>query len=75
MVAGGRARRASSTSCSSAPSEHRAHDRTRFLRAKALAEQAVLASDVRHTVFAPSIVYAPGDAFLTLLLRMAMVCR
>ncbi|MBA3328548.1 MAG: NAD(P)H-binding protein [Solirubrobacterales bacterium] len=49
------------------------HNRTRYLRAKALAEQAVLASDVRHTVFAPSIIYAPGDAFLTLLHRMAMV--
>ena len=49
------------------------HDRTRYLRAKALAERAVLASDVRHTVFAPSLYYAPGDAFLTLLERMAMV--
>ncbi len=49
------------------------HDRTRFLRAKALAEQAVLASDVPHTVLAPSIVYAPGDAFLTLLERMAIL--
>ena len=49
------------------------HDRTRYLRAKALAERAVLASDVRHTVFAPSLYYAPGDPFLTLLERMAMV--
>jgi NADH dehydrogenase len=49
------------------------HDRTRVLRAKALAERAVLASDVRHTVFAPSLVYAPGDRFLTLLERMAMI--
>jgi len=49
------------------------HDRTRYLRAKSLAERAVLASDVRHTVFASSLVYAPGDAFLTLLERMAMV--
>jgi NADH dehydrogenase len=49
------------------------HDRTRLLRAKALAERAVLDSDVCHTVFAPSIVYAPGDAFMTLLERMAMV--
>jgi uncharacterized protein YbjT (DUF2867 family) len=49
------------------------HDRTRYLRAKALAERAVLASDVRHTVFAPSLCYAPGDALLTLLERMAMV--
>ncbi len=49
------------------------HDRTRFLRAKALAEDAVLASDVRHTVLAPSMIYAPGDMFLTLLERMAML--
>src|SRR5205085_9508879 len=49
------------------------HDRTRFLRAKALAERAVLASDVRHTVFAPSLVYAPGDRLLTLLERIAMI--
>jgi uncharacterized protein YbjT (DUF2867 family) len=48
-----------------------AHDRTRFLRAKALAEQAVLASDLEHVVVAPSIVYAPGDVFMTLLSRMA----
>lgn len=49
------------------------HDRTRYLRSKALAERAVLASDVRHTVFAPSLYYAPGDVFLTRLERMAMV--
>jgi uncharacterized protein YbjT (DUF2867 family) len=49
------------------------HDRTRFLRAKALAERAVLASDVRHTVLAPSLVYAPGDTFLTLIERMALL--
>jgi len=49
------------------------HDRTRYLRAKALSERAVLASDVRHTVLAPSLYYAPGDVFLTLLERMAMV--
>jgi len=49
------------------------HDRTRVLRAKALAERAVLASDIRHTVFAPSMVYAPGDTLLTLIERIAMV--
>jgi NADH dehydrogenase len=47
------------------------HHRTRLLRAKALAEQAVREADVRSIVFAPSIVYAPGDAWLTLLERMA----
>ncbi|HEY1540683.1 MAG TPA: NAD(P)H-binding protein [Solirubrobacteraceae bacterium] len=49
------------------------HDRTRVLRAKALAERAVLSSDIRHTVFAPSLVYAPGDRLLTLLERLAIV--
>jgi uncharacterized protein YbjT (DUF2867 family) len=48
-----------------------AHDRTRFLRAKALAEEAVVASDLDHVVVAPSIIYAPGDVFMTLLSRMA----
>jgi uncharacterized protein YbjT (DUF2867 family) len=49
------------------------HDRTRVLRAKALAERAVLASDVRHTVFAPSLIYAPGDRLLTFLERLALL--
>jgi uncharacterized protein YbjT (DUF2867 family) len=43
--------------------------RTRFFRAKALAEAAVLDSPLRTTVFAPSIVYKPGDPWLTLLER------
>jgi len=47
------------------------HDRTRCLRAKALAEQAVREASVTSTVFAPSIVYAPGDPWLTLLERLA----
>jgi NADH dehydrogenase len=49
------------------------HDRTRFLRAKALAEQAVRASGVPHTIFAPSMVYAPADPFITLLERMSLL--
>jgi uncharacterized protein YbjT (DUF2867 family) len=49
------------------------HHRTRFLRAKALAEQAVREADLRSIVFAPSIVYAPGDPWLTLLERMALL--
>jgi NADH dehydrogenase len=48
------------------------HHRTRFHRAKALAEQAVRESELDWTVFAPSIVYAPGDAWLTLLERLAL---
>jgi uncharacterized protein YbjT (DUF2867 family) len=47
------------------------HHRTRLLRAKALAEQAVLEADMRSIVFAPSLVYAPGDPWLTLLERLA----
>jgi len=49
------------------------HDRTRFLRAKALAERAVLDSHIRHTVFSPSLIYAHGDRFMTLLERIALV--
>jgi len=49
------------------------HNRTRFLRAKALAEQAVRDADLRSVVFAPSIVYAPGDAWLTLIERLALL--
>jgi uncharacterized protein YbjT (DUF2867 family) len=49
------------------------HHRTRLLRAKALAEQAVRAAALESIVFAPSIVYAPGDPWLTLLERMALL--
>jgi uncharacterized protein YbjT (DUF2867 family) len=49
------------------------HHRTRCLRAKALAEQAVREADVRSIVFAPSIVYAPGDPWLTLMERLALL--
>jgi NADH dehydrogenase len=49
------------------------HNRTRALRAKALAEQAVVEADLHSIVFAPSIVYAPGDAWLTLLERLALL--
>ena len=47
------------------------HSRTRFMRAKALASEAVTESDLEPTVFAPSIVYAPGDPWLTLLERFS----
>jgi NADH dehydrogenase len=49
------------------------HNRTRFMRAKALAEQAVRESGLRTTIFAPSIVYSPGDPFLRLLSRLALL--
>ena len=49
------------------------HHRARLLRAKALAEQAVREAGMRSAVIAPSIVYAPGDRWLTLLERMALL--
>jgi uncharacterized protein YbjT (DUF2867 family) len=49
------------------------HHRTRCLRAKAVAEQAVREADLSSTVFASSIVYAPGDPWLTLLERLALL--
>jgi uncharacterized protein YbjT (DUF2867 family) len=49
------------------------HNRTRALRAKALAEQAVVEADLHSIVFAPSIVYSPGDPWLTLLERLALL--
>jgi uncharacterized protein YbjT (DUF2867 family) len=47
------------------------HSRTRFFRAKALAEEAVEESKLETTVFRPSIIYAPGDPWLTLLDRLS----
>jgi uncharacterized protein YbjT (DUF2867 family) len=41
--------------------------RARVLRAKALAEEAVRESELISTIFAPSLVYAPGDPYLTML--------
>jgi uncharacterized protein YbjT (DUF2867 family) len=49
----------------------RHHSRTRFFRAKALAEGAVVSSLLETAVFRPSIVYAPGDPWLTLLERFS----
>jgi uncharacterized protein YbjT (DUF2867 family) len=49
------------------------HHRARFFRAKALAEQAVEEAGLDSIVFAPSIVYAPGDPWLTLLERLALL--
>ena len=44
---------------------------TRFFRAKALARRAVEASALETTVFSPSIVYTPGDHWLTILDRLS----
>lgn len=48
------------------------HNRTRYLRAKALAEDAIAESGLRHTIVAPSLTYAPGDRWATLLTRLAL---
>jgi NADH dehydrogenase len=47
--------------------------RTRFFRSKALAEDAVAESPLETTVFAPSIVYRPGDPWITLLQRLSIL--
>jgi uncharacterized protein YbjT (DUF2867 family) len=47
------------------------HSRTRFFRAKALAEEAVEESPIPSLIFKPSIIYAPGDPWLTLLNRLS----
>jgi len=47
--------------------------RTRFFRSKALAERAVRASPLETTVFAPSIIYRPGDPWITLLKRLSLL--
>ena len=47
------------------------HSRTRFFRAKALAEEAVEESSLSTLIFRPSIIYTPGDPWLTLLDRLA----
>ena len=49
------------------------HHRARLFRAKALAEQAVRESQMHTTVLAPSLVYAPGDRWLTLVERLALL--
>jgi uncharacterized protein YbjT (DUF2867 family) len=47
--------------------------RARLIRAKAIAERAVIESSLEHTIFAPSIVYAPGDPYMRLLERLALL--
>lgn len=49
-----------------------AHHRSRFFRAKALAERAVAQAGMRCLIFAPSLIYAPGDRWLTLIQRLSI---
>jgi NADH dehydrogenase len=56
----------------SALNAHRSQ-RTRFFRAKALAEEAVRRSPLDGTVFAPSIVYDHSDPWITLLRRFSFL--
>lgn len=50
-----------------------AAQRTRFFRAKWLAERAVVSSSLQTTVFAPSIVYDHSDPWITLLRRFSFL--
>jgi NADH dehydrogenase len=47
--------------------------RARLMRAKAIAEEALVQSSLEYTVFAPSMVYSPSDPFITLLERMSLL--
>jgi NADH dehydrogenase len=47
--------------------------RARLMRAKAIAERALIESALEYTVFAPSMVYSPSDRFITLLERMSLL--
>ena len=49
------------------------HSPSRFFRAKAQAEEAVEESEMRTTTFTPSIIYSPGDPWITLLGRLAVL--
>ncbi len=50
-----------------------AAQRTRFFRAKWLAEEAIASSSLQTTIFAPSIVYDHSDPWLTLLRRFSFL--
>ena len=50
-----------------------AAQRTRFFRAKWLAERAVASSSLETTIFAPSIVYDHSDPWITLLRRFSFL--
>lgn len=42
----------------------------RFLRSKGAAQDAVMASDLEWTVLRPSVIFGPGDEFVTVLARL-----
>jgi NADH dehydrogenase len=48
-------------------------NRSRFMRSKWAAERAVSDSEIDHTILAPSLVYAAGDPFQTLLKRLTIL--
>lgn len=50
-----------------------AAQRTRFFRAKWLAEQAIASSPLETTIFAPSVVYDRSDPWVTLLRRFSFL--
>jgi uncharacterized protein YbjT (DUF2867 family) len=47
------------------------HSKARLFRSKAIAERSVADADIRSTVVASSLVYAPGDRWLKLIERLA----
>ena len=50
------------------------HQRTRFFRSKALAEDIVEGAErIETTILAPLIVYAPDDPWVTLMRRLALL--
>jgi uncharacterized protein YbjT (DUF2867 family) len=49
------------------------HQRTRFFRSKALAEDIVDGADIETTILAPSIIYAPDDPWVTMMRRLALL--
>src|SRR4051794_25285623 len=49
------------------------HSQSRFFRAKAAAEQAVEEAGMETITFTPSIIYSPGDPWLTLLGRLSVL--
>ncbi len=49
------------------------HQRTRFFRSKALAEDIVEGATIETTILAPSIVYAANDPWVTMMRRLALL--